>query len=126
MFAVGRDVPALKGLVDENDVVPEFLYALPGYVVILSPAEQAEKPAWAKYDQRPYLSLRQLYLHIPHAAQPAAVTEVDDLLAPQLCETIQHSIHPCGHPMSPGSKMCQSPKKQADAEASAHPDYFIL
>ena len=93
MFAVRRDVPALKGLVDENDVVPEFLYALPGYVVILSPAEQAEKPAWAKYDQRPYLSLRQLYLHIPHAAQPAAVAEVDDLLAPQLCETIQHSIH---------------------------------
>ena len=126
MFAVRRDVPALKGLVDEDDVVSDPLDALPGDVELLPPAEQAEKPARAKYDQRPPLSLRQLYLHIPHAAQPTPIAEVDDLLAPQLCETIQHSIHPCGHPMSPGSKMCQSPKKQADAEASARPDYFIL
>ena len=44
-------LPALEGLVDEDDILPESLDAVPGDVVVLPPAEQAEEPAGAKDDQ---------------------------------------------------------------------------
>ena len=44
-------LPALEGLVDEDDILTESLDAVPGDVVVLPPAEQAEEPAGAKDDQ---------------------------------------------------------------------------
>ena len=38
-------LPALEGLVDEDDVLSEPLDAVPGNVIILAPAEQTEEPA---------------------------------------------------------------------------------
>ena len=77
-------LPALEGLVDEDDVLSEPLDAVPGNVIILAPAEQTEEPAGAKDDQGLDGPLRDAELQVSHAAQTAAVADVDDLLAAQL------------------------------------------
>ena len=80
----------LKRLIHQYNVVPELLHALPRNVKILPPPEQPEKPARPEYDQRLHRPLRDLHLHVAHAPQPASVTQVDDLLAPQQGEPAHH------------------------------------
>ncbi len=81
-FSVGYRVPAGKWLVDEDDVVSDALDALPGDVILLSPAEEAEKAAGPVDHQRHHLPLRHPHIHISHESQTAPVTDIDDLLAP--------------------------------------------
>ena len=93
LFLVGRAVPPLEGLVDQHDIVPELLHTVPRDVVILSPAEQSEKPAGTKYDDGLHRSLRKAYLQIPHVAKATAVAKIDDLLTPQLAKSHKHISH---------------------------------
>ena len=93
LFLVRRPVPPLKGLVDQHDVVPELLHAVPWDVVVLSPAEQAEEAAGAEHDDGLHRSLRQTDLQVSHIAQLAAVAEIDDLLPPQLEKSYKHISH---------------------------------
>ena len=98
-FALRRWIAALEGLVDDHDVAAELLHALPRDVVILSPAEQAKEPTRPEHDDGLDLPLGVFDLQIPHIAQAAAVTDVDDLLAPQTRKSLQHSIPPRRYPM---------------------------
>ena len=84
----------LEGLVDEDDVVAELLDAVPRDIKILSAAEQPEEPARPKDDDAFHRALRHLYVQIAHTAKAAAVTEIDDLLAPQHGKFTQHRAHP--------------------------------
>ena len=84
----------LEGLVDEDDVVAELLNAVPRDIKILSAAEQPEEPARPKDDDALHRALRHLYVQIAHTAKAAAVTEIDDLLAPQHGKFTQHRAHP--------------------------------
>ena len=84
----------LEGLVDEDDVVAELLNAVPRDIKILSAAEQPEEPARPKDDDALHCALRHLYVQIAHTAKAAAVTEIDDLLAPQHGKFTQHRAHP--------------------------------
>ena len=52
-FRSRAGIPALDRLVDEDDVVSDPLDAVPGDIVLLSPAEQAEKAGGAVNDQWP-------------------------------------------------------------------------
>ena len=69
-------------LVDEDDVVPDALDAVPGDVVLLPLPEEAEKAIRPVYDDRHHLALRDADVHIRLVAQAAAVANIDDLLAP--------------------------------------------
>ena len=73
----------LGGLVDEDDVIPDPLDAVPRDVVLLSPAEQPEKTGGTVDDQGCRLAVRHPEVHVPHKAQPPAVRNVDDLFPPQ-------------------------------------------
>ena len=79
-----RDLLARKGLVNENDIVPDLLDTLPWDAVFLSPAEQPEKAVRPGNDECGELPVRQPAFHVAHIAQAAAVADVDDLLAAQL------------------------------------------
>jgi hypothetical protein len=92
-FRRRRIVPALEGLINQNDVVAKPRDAVPRYVVILSPAEQAKETAGAKYNERLYLSLRDFQLQIADIAKTASVADVDDLFAPQHRKPIHHIFH---------------------------------
>ena len=86
-------VAPLKRLIDEHDVIPEFLNAIPRYIVILSPAEQSKKAAWPEDNDRFYRPLRQTNLQIPHITQLAPIAKIDDLLAPELAKSYKHDLH---------------------------------
>ena len=92
-------LPPLEGLVDEDDIVPEPLHAVPRDAEILPPAEQAEEAAGAEHDEGLDLSLRDLQLQIPHEAQPPPVADIDDLLAPQVRKSFHHAVPPRNQPM---------------------------
>ena len=83
-----------EGFVDEDDVIPDALDALPGEIVLLSPAEKPEKAAGPEHDQCRHLPLWHPDLHIPHEAQAAAIPDVDDLPAPQLHHPALHALTP--------------------------------
>ena len=85
-------IPPLEGLVDEDNVIPDALDALPGNVKLLSPAEESKKPAGTVDHNGDHLSLRDTDVHVGHEAKPAAVTNVDDLLTPQIPDPALH--HP--------------------------------
>ena len=106
-LAVTARLPALEGLVDEDDIVPETLDTLPGNIEILPLAKQAEEAARAKDHDAFHAALRDADLHISHIPQPAAVTDIDDLLAPQKRKTIHHSFPP--HPQVMHGVICPIP-----------------
>ena len=81
-FPVRYRVPAGKWLVDEDDVVSDALDALPGDIVLLSPAEESEKAVEPLDHQSHHLPLRHPHIHIPNKSQTAPVADIDDLLAP--------------------------------------------
>ena len=87
-------IPPLEGLVDEDDVVPDPLDALPGDVVLLSAAEEAEKPAGAVDDDGRHLPLRYDHLQVRHVSQSASIADVDDLLALEIPDPALHRAHP--------------------------------
>jgi len=96
---------AAEGFIHQNDVVSEPLDAVPRDIIVLSPAEQSEKSAGAKDDDGLHCPLGETQLNIPHIPQAAAVTEIDDLLAPQLAEFYKHISHlatiVCAAPLVP-------------------------
>ena len=69
-------------LVDENDVVPDALDAVPGNVKLLAPAEEAEEAGGAVDHNGRRLPLGDLDVYVPYQPQPAAVVDVDDLFPP--------------------------------------------
>lgn len=81
-----------KRLVDEDDVIPDLLDALPWDIVFLAASEKAEKAKRPGHDQRAQLSLRQAALHIADIAEPAAVVNIDDLLAAEVGKAAVHRI----------------------------------
>src|SRR5699024_695378 len=104
-LSVRNRVPAGKGLVDQNDIVSDPLNALPGDVIFLPPAEQAEEPAGAVDHDGHHLTLRYPDIHIRRIAQPAAVADVDDLLPPQVLDSPLHRA-PLPFPHSMRMKGC--------------------
>ena len=86
-------VSPLKGLVDQHNIVPEFLYTIPWNIIILSPAKQPEKAAGTENNDRFYRSLRQADLQIAHISQFASIAKIDDLFTPQLAKSHKHISH---------------------------------
>ena len=95
-FALLTALGTVEGLVDEDNIAAKALDTLPRDVEVLSPAEEAEEAAGAENHDALDAALRDADLHIPHIAQPAAVADIDDLLAPHQCKAIDHSIPPQG------------------------------
>ena len=73
--------------------------AVPRDVEILPAPEQSEKPARPEHDDALHRALRHLHVQIAHAAQPAPVAQVDDLLAPQVRKSFHHAVPPRNQPM---------------------------
>ena len=75
-----RDLLAWKGLVNENDIVPDLLDTLPWDAVFLSPAEQPEKAVRPGNDECGELPVRQPAFHVAHIAQAAVGSRFWDKL----------------------------------------------
>lgn len=88
------DLLTREGLVDENDIIPDLLDALPRNAILLSPAEQPEEAIRSRNDEGGKLSVRQPAFHVAHIAQAAAVADVDDLLAAEVGKAAVHCAFP--------------------------------
>ncbi len=87
-------VPALEGLVDQDDVVPDALDAVPGDIELLPGAEESKEPGGAVDHDGHCLPLRHLEVHVAHGTQTGAVMNVDNLLAAEVPESQLRCPHP--------------------------------
>ena len=104
---------ALRRFGDEDNIVSDLLDAVPGDVILLPPAKEAEKPAGSRDDQRCYPSLRDQHLYVAYKPQTAAVTNVDDLFVPQFHHSALH-LHPPSYGMVCSGRivLCEKEKYQ--------------
>ena len=92
-LSIRSGLAALKGFVNQDNVIPDLLNTVPWDIELLSPAEQAEEAARPINNYRTDLPLRKPKIQIGYISQPAAIADVNDLLAPQIAHPALHSSH---------------------------------
>ena len=76
---------------NENNVRADTADLLPRDNIVISAAEQAEQAARHGHDERGHAAALQID-HVRHAAEPAAVADIDDLAAAQRGKPVFHRI----------------------------------
>lgn len=84
----------LKAFIHQDNIVADLLDAIPGDVIFLAP-QKAEKAALSIGYDGTNPSLRQNDFHIFRITNPAAVTDIDDFLAPQISHSALHKAPSC-------------------------------
>lgn len=80
----------------QNDVLAKFFYIPKRDGQHLIAVQQSEQPGRARHKDRQDQSRTNIELEITDMAEPCAVANIDDLLAPQLAEGrfVQQPLHP--------------------------------
>lgn len=86
-------VSSLKRLVNEDDIIPNFINAVPRNIIFLPSAEQSEKAAGAINNDCTDLSFRKFNVQIGYTAETAAVIDVNYFFAPHIEHSALHGTH---------------------------------
>ena len=78
---------------DENRLLSDNLYVLPGYTDVVTFSRQVEKSAPAPDDDGTELSAFTADFHIAHTAETVTVFGIDNLFIAKVGDTAVHKIH---------------------------------